>query len=780
MSFDSGDDQEVKPGDDPTQQKQSRSTRKSFRVSNSRQTSPQTEEAASATSSNKKAVFISAVPSNEAAPLNDNLAEITPQEEAKSNPSLNFNQTQATLEEQIKNGLSVKDNAGNEWQESSFKGRRPGDRYIRLSRASSALEADASFNRDRLLFSNTMPAEPRTPLGRVWLRLKRVLIGIPLANSEAIHQRLSKVQALAVLSSDALSSIAYATEQILLVLAATQGQHRDMVIPISLAIAFLLIIVSLSYRQTIHAYPLGGGSYIVAKDNLGVNAGLIAAASLMIDYVLTVAVSITAGIGQIISAFPSLSDWKVELCLLAIAFISIANLRGVKESGAIFTAPTYIFIVSIIIMLLFGFLDWVGVSVFQSNLRPVDPISQADQFSLFIVLRAFASGCTALTGVEAISDGVPAFRKPESKNAAATLTWMATILVTLFMGISVLAWHFDIHPWEETNPNYDSVTSQIARQAVGDTPLYYIIQAATAMILVLAANTAFSDFPRLSWFLARDKFLPHLFNHKGDRLAFTTGIVVLAALAASLVIIFGGKTDALIPLYAVGVFLSFTLSQAGMVRRWWRLRTPGWQRSMMLNGLGALLTFMVLIVIAATKFLAGAWLVVMLIPCIFLMFRQIHWHYDKFQNQLSVGNMFDQPFNMANHTVLVPINDVNPITRRTLSYARSLSDSVIAIHVNDDPEKIALLRQKWDDAGLEIPLVVVETPFRAIIGPLLAYIDTIHKREPDETITVVIPEFMTAQWWQQLLHNQTAFRLRTALMLRPGIVITSVPYHLRH
>lgn len=770
MSFDPGSKGSTEGNSEPVPDQNnngSKANRKSFRVNSSAPRSTSNDsEIAQPNRSEQTEVVITSVPPEVAAPLNDNLSEITIEERSRNN---NPTQVQHT-----------KDNIGNEWQESSaFKGRRPGDRYIRFSRTTAMEDANARFNQDRLLVSSTESADPLTGFGRFWLRIKRLLIGTPLPSSEAMHQRLSKITALAVLSSDALSSTAYATEQILLVLVATQGEHLGLVIPISLAIAFLLVIVGLSYRQTIHAYPLGGGSYIVAKDNLGVTPGLIAAASLMIDYVLTVAVSITAGIAALTSAIPNLQPWTVELCLASVALISIANLRGVRESGAIFTAPTYIFIFSIVLMLIFGFLNWIGIVIFTPVIRQIPPLETAEQLSLFVLLRAFSSGCSAMTGVEAISDGVPAFRKPESKNASTTLVWMVIILVTLFLGITLLANHFSVRPLEEGAKGYETVVSLVAHQAVGDSPIYFLVQFSTTLILVLAANTAFSDFPRLSWFLARDKFLPHLFSHKGDRLAFSTGIITLAFLSSILIVVFGGSTDALIPLYAIGVFNSFSLSQAGMVRRWWRLRTPGWQRSIIFNGLGAVLTFIVLIITAATKFTSGAWVVILLIPIIYMMFRLILRHYERFQNQLSSGDTVDRPLNMANHTVFVPINGLNPITRRTLTYARSLSDNVTAIHVNDDPELIAQLREQWDEADLDIPLVVVETPYRAILGPFLAYVDSIHKREPDETITVVIPEFITAKWWQQLLHNQTALRLKTSLLLRPGIVVTSVPYHLR-
>lgn len=660
------------------------------------------------------------------------------------------------------------------------KGVRPGDRYIRLTRP--ALDALQSNPYESLIVSNASNAEPITKAGRNLKKVKRVLVGAPIPTSHAIHERLSKVQALAVLSSDALSSVAYATEEILLVLAAAVTLPLNLSVPIALAIGLLLVVVAASYRQTIHAYPKGGGSYIVAKDNLGVTPGLIAAASLMIDYVLTVAVSVSSGVAAIISAFPSLQQFTVLICLGFVAFIAVANLRGIRESGLIFTAPTYIFIFSLVAILLLGFVKIIfGISI-GGAVTPslADAVHGTENLSLFLILRAFASGCTALTGVEAISDGVPAFKAPESKNAATTLTWMAGILVTTFLGITFLANYFHLQAQDSTAPGYETVLSQLSHVIVGNSWFYYVIQAATALILVLAANTSFSDFPRLSWFLARDKFLPHLFSHRGDRLAFSTGIITLAILSSILIVIFGGNTDALIPLYSVGVFNSFTLSQSGMVARWWRLRNEekGWRKRMLMNGLGAVATALVLIITAATKFLEGAWLVVCLIPLIYLMFKGIHKHYIRFSQELSLTEGQPEPLNMLKHSIIVPVDGLNQVSERTLAYARAMSDQVTAVHVNDDPEAIERLRRQWNVAIPDIPLVTIETPYRSIIGPFLKYVDDIHKRSPDDVLTVVVPEFVLAKWWQRLLHNQTAFRIRASLFLRPGIIITTVPYHL--
>lgn len=659
----------------------------------------------------------------------------------------------------------------------SLRGKRPGDRYIRMNKNS----LESAFKQENLRYQVEQDTAPLTSIGRLWRRTKRILIGRPLPTSVAQHQRLSKITALAVLSSDALSSTAYATEEILLALVLAGTASLYLSLPIAFVIACLLIIVALSYRQTIAAYPNGGGAYIVAKDNMGLTPGLIAASSLQINYILTVAVSISAGVAAITSAFPVLTDLKIEICLFLIAFIVIANLRGIRESGAIFTAPTYLFIISMAILFLLGFLK----ILFGWNIggdytpEPIPTAEHVEELTLFLVLRAFSSGCAALTGVEAISDGVPAFKPPEAKNARTTLSWMAGILVVLFLFITFLSNYFKIVPIEPGSPRYETVISQIAHAIVGNNAFYYVVQFTTALILILGANTAFSDFPRLSWFLARDKYLPHLFSHQGDRLAFSTGIIALGGVAAVLVVIFGGDTNALIPLYAVGVFTGFTLSQAGMVVRWWKLRTPGWRKSLALNGLGCISTGVVLVIIGVTKFMLGAWMVIVLIPILYLIYRVINRHYSRVEKEVELEDIHQIPTLVTGHqAVIVPVNGLNQVSLRTLSYAKTHSDDVTAIFASDNSDKIDQLREKWAEAGLDIPLVGLETQYRAVIGPILFYIDDLRRHNPDQTITVVIPEFVTAKWWQRLLHNQTAFRLKASLFLRPGVVIISVPYHL--
>lgn len=666
---------------------------------------------------------------------------------------------------------------GEGYQERQLKGRRPGDRYIRLTKPAIA---PTQVWEGRQLHVKVDTSTPVSGLGRTFQRAKRLLIGKPIPTAHSDHERLTKGKALAIYSSDALSSISYASEQILIVLVLAGTGALSIGIPISFGIAALLIIVGTSYRQTIFAYPKGGGSYIVAKDNLGITFGLVAAISLMIGYILTVAVSISAGGAAIISALPGVQPFLVPICLFFVFLLTLGNLRGVRESGALFSAPTYLFVGTVFLLIALGLMDaFFNIRFFEEVTKPDKPIDVTETIGVFLVLRAFAQGCAALTGVEAISDGVPAFKPPEAKNAATTLATLIVILAIMFLGITYLANHYQIHPEKSHEPGYESVTSQLAHHVVGNSPIYAIFQIATCLILILGANTAFADFPRLSWFLARDKFLPHLFSHQGDRLAFSTGIIALAVLAALLIVAFQANVETLVPLYAIGVFTSFTLSQAGMVRRWLRLRTPGWQRSFALNLLGAATTSVVFVILILTQFFNGAWVVVVLVPLFYLLLMAIHKYYNRVKNAVDLEQGQNPALVMNHHRVVVPITDLNYVTQRTLTYAQSLSDDVTAVHVNDDPGAISELRKKWDEAKLNIPLVVVETPYRSVIGPLLTYIDIVDRERSDDVVTVVIPEFIATKWWQQFLHNQTALRIKAALLTRPGIVVTSVPYHLK-
>jgi amino acid transporter len=667
--------------------------------------------------------------------------------------------------------------------------------------------------------------------------VKRLVVGKALRTEQAIHERLSKKTALAVFSSDALSSTAYATEEILLVLsvAAIYGQTYALryVIPISVGIAALLVIVATSYRQTIHAYPSGGGAYIVAKENLGTTPGLIAAAALLVDYVLTVSVSTAAGVAAITSAaqgtrFAWLDEHKVLLCLIFIAIIALANLRGVRESGALFAAPTYAFIVSFLFMIGFGLFHYFT----QGGAAPVPgagEIKIAEGYSpqpltLFLLLGAFSNGCAALTGIEAISNGIPAFKSPEARNASVTLVWMALLLTTMFLGTSLMAYFYGVHPRAN-----ETVISQFARIMFTGSMgwFYYVVQATTAAILVLAANTSFADFPRLSSLLARDRFLPRQFANRGDRLVFSNGIVILAIFSGVLVAAFGGDTSRLIPLYAVGVFLSFTLSQAGMVRHWLKERdgnrgvgrevesqprpdavadpgrplpdpelaveeahkshfvsdevtAPGaWRKSIVINGIGALATAVVLAVFVLTKFVHGAWIVVVVIPLLVLMFRAIHAHYLSVARQLTVEGL--GPLREVHHTVIVPISGIHRGVLNALRYAKSIApENVSAVYVDIDEEATARLREKWDQWGGGVKLVVLPSPYRELTGPLLRYIYRLDRKREDDFMTVVIPEFVPAKWWQHLLHNQSSLLLKGALLFKKGVVVVNVPYHLKH
>ena len=621
--------------------------------------------------------------------------------------------------------------------------------------------------------------------------VKRLLVGRALRTQQAIHERLTKKTALAVFSSDALSSTAYATEEILLVLAATaaftSGTSFYYVVPISVGIAVLLAIVATSYRQTIHAYPSGGGAYIVAKENLGTSPGLIAAAALLVDYVLTVSVSIAAGVAAITSAvqgtrYAWLDDHKVILCLIFIAFIAIANLRGVRESGALFAAPTYVFVVSFLFMIAFGLFHYFIYGGTATAPGP-EELKVAEGYklqplTLFLLLGAFSNGCAALTGIEAISNGVQAFKKPEATNAATTLIWMALLLTTMFLGTSVMAYLYGVHPKAS-----ETVISQFARimftGAFGW--FYYVVQAATAAILVLAANTAFADFPRLSSLLARDRFLPRQLANRGDRLVFSNGIVILAIFSGVLVSAFGGDTSRLIPLYAVGVFLSFTLSQSGMVVHWLRERAnkTNWKKSLVINAIGALATFIVLCVFIATKFIHGAWIVVVVIPLLVVLFRAIQRHYVMVAKQLSTEGL--EPLRPIKHTVIVPISGIHRGVVSALQYAKSIaSDKVQAVYVDFEEEATANLKDKWERWGAGVQLVVLRSPYRELTRPLLRHINRLAKENSNDIITVVLPEFIPARWWQHALHNQSSLLLKGSLLFKKGVIVTSVPYHLEH
>ncbi len=658
------------------------------------------------------------------------------------------------------------------------QGKFPGQERIRIVRPSRTPLQRVDTG---LLKATEESMTPRRGPGRIMYRAKRFLIGNPLSNEQAVHERLTKFKALAVLSSDAISSVAYATEACMGILLLAGSASLGMLLPISGAIIILLAIVALSYSQTIPAYPGGGGSYIVAKDNLGNLAGLIAAASLLIDYVLTVSVSVTSGVQNLAAIFQGMNAYIVEIDVAVIIFITIVNLRGIRESGSIFAIPTYFFVFSAILMIIVGlFRGWTGHAAFGQF--PHIAAQTGETLGILLILRAFASGCSAMTGVEAISNGVPAFKKPEPKNARITLIWMAIILGGLFAGITLLTLTYGAYPQAGT-----TVIAQISARAFGHSPLafmYPVFQVATLLILVLAANTSYADFPRLASLLARDHYLPHQFAFRGDRLAFSTGIIFLAVLASVLEIVFNGNTDHLIDLYAVGVFLSFTLSQSGMVLHWRRLRSQqkNWRRSMLINGLGAFTTLTVATIITFSKFTSGAWIVTILIPLLVLMFVGIHKHYTRVERERTT-TLPPKPAEIR-HMFIVPIAGLDAVSVQSLSYARSISQRVIAVHVAIDEDDARQLRETWKEwiEGIaheeKLELVIIESPYRSLNGPLLAYIDTIHELYADVTLTVLLPEFVVNRWWEHILHNQTALRLKAALLFRPGIVVTNMPQHL--
>ena len=659
-------------------------------------------------------------------------------------------------------------------------GRLPGDLRVRI-----VMPKEQGFKRVKAgeLEATEAAEQPQGNVEKALYHCKRLLIGVPIPTTMAENERISKFKALALLSSDAISSVTFATEAILINLAVSGPAHLGLTLPISMAILFLLIIVATSYRQTIPAYPNGGGSYTVARENLGTVPGLVAAAALMIDYVLNVAVCIAAGVHNIASFLPALNAYIVPMALALVVIIVLLNLRGMRESGTIFAFPTYFFIVSGFLLIIAGL---VKAYLFQhqplvASFTPAAPI--IEPLSIYVILRSFATGCTAMTGVEAISNATPVFRKPQTRNAAITLTMMAFLLGGLFLGITLLAMTYGVEARASGNP---TVIAQIA-MLVYQGPWAFLVPLfllSALGILTLSAETSFAGFPRLTSLLAQDRFLPTQFSFRGDRLSFSVGIIVLAVLACLLLIAFGGNTDALINLFAVGVFVAFTLSQAGMVVHWWRLRgrQRGWRRSMVINATGAVTTAIVTLVVASMKFLDGAWIVVVLVPLLVLMFLGIQRHYLRFERE----STFDLPVHpdKIHHRLIVPIDKLNRAAVQSLAYARSISPHVTAVHVVVDVDKADTLRQDWQrwqqrlGEDEETHLLIIDSPYRSLIRPLLAYIDTIHERHPRDTLSVVLPEFVVAHWWQHFLHNQTALRLKAALLFRPGIVVVNLPQHL--
>ena len=656
-----------------------------------------------------------------------------------------------------------------------LQGRKAGDRRVRVERPHAPYFRYAGPGQ---LVAREAASAPRTARGRALARVRHAVFGRTLSNEEELEERLSKKKALAIFSSDAISSSAYATEEILRVLLVAGAAALLVSVQVAVAIAVLLAVVSVSYRQVCRAYPNGGGAYVVARTNLAPIFGLIAAAALLIDYVMTVAVSTAAAIAQIQSVIPEAFDVRIQIAFVSIALITVANLRGLRESGNIFAVPTYLFVGLALAI--------VGIGAFRivtGTVEPVPPEPTAVPFGtetlgILLLLKAFAGGSVALTGVEAIANGVPAFKPPESKNAADTMTIMAVLLAILFIGLTVFAVTFGLQPTEAGGP---SIIAMAARTAFGaGSPLYYTFAASTALILFLAANTSFNAFPRLAAILAEDGYMPRQFAFRGDRLAYSWGIVLLAAVAFSLLAAFGGDTHALIPLYSVGVFLCFTLSQLGMVKHWLRGRDSGWRWRLGVNAAGGILTAVVLGIVVFEKFGDGAYLVVILVPVLVGMMLFISRQYSRARRQLAVDPAHVASALRREERIVVPIHGVDRSTIQAVNVGRSIDDDIRAVHISDDPAEAARVRAAFERQVPGVPLVVVDSPYRALAGPLLAYLDVLDAAWPPgkpEPITfVVIPEYVASSWWERVLYNQSAKRLRAALLGRPHTVVVNVPY----
>jgi amino acid transporter len=655
------------------------------------------------------------------------------------------------------------------------RGIRPGDAYVRIVRPFES-EFERGDNGHLVATTETLVSPPG--LRRALAGVRYFLIGRPISSEREEHERLTKVKALAVFSSDNISSSAYATEEMMRVLVVAGVSAFSLVMPLTLVIVVVLAIVATSYRQTIKAYPNGASSYIVASDNLGAPAGLVAAGALLIDYTLTVAVSVSAGVAAITSIVPALYPERVLIAVLIVVVLTLGNLRGVRESGTIFMAPTYLYLVAVMGLIGFGLIG-VAAGIVPPYTPPPEWLAEETQgavgaLGLLLVLRAFSSGAVALTGVEAISDGVPAFKPPEWRNARTTLTWAAVLFGTLFVGISLLVSILGIIP----DPSeQQTVLSILARHLTGDGFYLVFVQFATALILTLAANTSFADFPRLSSFLARDGFMPRQFGFRGDRLAFSTGIIALAGLAIVLLVVFGASVSALIPLYTLGVFVAFTLSQSGMVRRWWGRREAGWRRGLVINGLGAMTTAVIVLVVAISKFTAGAWLVMVMVPLLVGLMWAIHVHYRRLEQAVAPRGAARVSVPARAPLVIVPVARLDQPSLDAIAFARSIASDALAVHITNDAEAAAELRQRWSELGGGAELVIVESPYRALIKPLLRYLDALQRQDPDRRLLVVLSEVVPKHWWDNFLHNQTALRLKLRLFFRPNTIVADVPYH---
>jgi amino acid transporter len=659
------------------------------------------------------------------------------------------------------------------------RGQRPGDTYVRIVRP---FEEEFEHGDEGQLIASEQTIDARSGTSRAFRNIRNFLFGRPISSEHEEHERLTKVKALAVFSSDNISSSAYATEEMMRILVLAGAGALALTMPITIAIVIVLAIVATSYRQTIRAYPQGASAYIVAGDNLGTLPGLTAGAALLIDYVLTVAVSVSAGVAAITSLVPALFDERVVIGVLIVVVLALGNLRGIRESGTIFMAPTYVYLAAMIGLIGWGlFRQFVAGDLGTFAVPPAWPAEwQAAEgattaLALFIILRAFSSGAVALTGTEAISDGVPAFKPPEWRNARTTLTAAAILFGSLFLGVSWLSSAIGIVP----DPNEEqTVLYLLGLHIAGDGAFLVVLQVATALILTLAANTSFADFPRLSSFLARDGFMPRQFGFRGDRLAFTTGILALSGLAATLIVVFEASVTALIPLYTVGVFVAFTLSQTGMVVRWRRRHEAGWRTGLVINGLGALTTAVIALIVASTKFLSGAWIVLLLAPMLIALMLGIRHHYRRVEAVLAPSPADRGGAPASAPIVIVPIARLDRPALGAIAFARALSPAASAVHVTNDATDAQALREDWAALSNGMELVVVESPYRALMGPLLRYMDALQSQDPSRPIVVVLSEIVPRHWWENLLHNQSSLRLKLRLFGRRNTIVADVPYHL--
>ena len=657
---------------------------------------------------------------------------------------------------------------------SPLHGRKLGDRRMVVDRPHSAYFRYAGPG---VMVAKAAASAPRTALGRRIARVRSFVFGKPLTNAQDIEERLSKKLALPIFSSDAISSSAYATDEILKVLVLASVIALSWSIWVAAAIALMLTIVAFSYRQVCRAYPSGGGAYVVARENLGARFGLIAAAALMVDYVMTVAVSSASALANLGTAFPAIDTSKVLLGAIVIVAVTAANLRGIRESGNIFAVPTYMFVGLALLVVGWGIVNVITGSAHELPAPDHVISSEGQVVTIFLLLKAFAGGSVALTGVEAIANGVPAFKPPEAKNAANTLIMMALLLGVIFIGLTFVGLHYGVRA---TDAQGATVLGQVGQAVFGNTILFYLLQISAALILFLACNTSFNAFPRLAAILAKDGYMPRQFAFRGDRLAFSWGIVVLAAVAIGMLFVFKADTHALIPLYSVGVFICFTLSQTGMVIHWRKERSSGWAWRSLVNGFGAILTGVVFIVVATEKFADGAWMVLLFIPLLILMMLFVSHQYVASARQLEMPTSAAVPQPHRHNRAIVPISEVNRAVVQALNVARSITTDIRAVYISDDPQKSDDVRQRWAQAVPDVPLVLVESPYRALVAPFIAYLDVLDRTWPDEKeapITfVIIPEYVARSWWERMLYNQASKRLRATLLGRSHTVVISVPY----